>query len=127
MNTRFRAAFSIILTAAILASASGAVDAGKGNGGGSGNGAMYGPGPASGYGYDARNSNQYRHQNQHQYQYRKGHGGNASGSVQSLDAGKDQFSTDKYLNQKDFQTWLNQNQSKVQNHDRVQTMDQGGI
>jgi len=142
MITQFNNTFVSMLLAVTVAVASGAVEAGKGsgNGGGSsssgsygsgygsGNSAMYGPGQTTGQGYETRNSNQYRHQNQHRY-----HNGNGSaqGNRYSADPGKSQFSSDKYLNQKDFQAWLNQSQSKTQNkaqnQNQVQNMDQDGL
>ena len=131
MNNQFKTTFTSILLAITVAAASGVVEAGRGGGNGagshsgggfgSGNGAMYGSGPATGYGYETRNSNQYRHQRQHQY--RSGNGGNAAGP------GTGQYSDDKYLNQQDFQAWLNQDQSKArtQNHNQVQNMAQDGL
>ena len=134
MNTQLKATFTSILLAITVATASGVVEAGKGNGGGgqsggygSGNGAMYGSGQTTGHGYETRNSNQYRYQ--HQNQYRNGNGSNAKGDRQSFDSGTGQYSNDRYLNQEDFQAWLNQNQSKAQtqNHNQVQNMAQDGL
>ena len=134
MNTQFKAIFTSILYAITIAAAPGVVEAGKGNGGGgqsggygSGNGAMYGSGQTTGPGYETPNSNQYRYQ--HQNQYRNGNGGIAQGDRQSFDSGTGQYSNERYLNQEDFQTWLNQNQSKAQNHNhnQVQNMAQDGL
>jgi len=133
MNNQFKTTFTSILLAITVAATSGFVEAGRGgagNGGGgshncgdfsSGNGAMYGSSPSTGYGYETRSSNQYRHQ--HQHQYRNGNGGIAAGS------GAEQYSDDNYLNQQDFQAWLNQNRSKAQtqNHNQVQNMAQDGL
>jgi hypothetical protein len=135
MNHQLKTTFTSILLAIKEAAASGVVAAGKGggNGGGggsgSGNASTYGPGNGSmyssasttGYGDETRNSNQYRHQ--HQHQYRKGNGG------QAADYGTGQFIDDKYLNQQDFQAWLNQSQHKTrnQNHNQVQNMAQDGL
>jgi len=133
MNTKFKATFTSILLAITVAATSGIVEAGRGsgNGGGggnhsgggfgSGNGAMNSSGPSTGYGYEMRNSNQYKYQ--HQHRYRNGGGDHAAGS------GTGQYKDDKYLNQQDFQAWLNQNQSKarIQNHNQVQNMAQDGL
>jgi len=136
MNTQFKVIFTSILYAITVAAAPGVVEAGKGNGGGgqsggygSGNGAMYGSGQTTGHGYETRNSNQYRYQHQNQNQYRNGNGSNAKGDRQSFDSGTGQYSNDRYLNQEDFQAWLNQNQSKAQtqNHNQVQNTAQDGL
>lgn len=131
MNNQFMTTFTSIVLAITVAASSGVVEAGRGggNGGGShsggdfgsGNGAMYGSGPSTVYGYETRNSNQYRHQ--HQHRYRNGNGDHAAGS------GTGQYNDDKYLNQQDFQAWLNQDRSKAQtqNHNQVQNMAQDGL
>ena len=129
MNKQFKAIVTGIFYVITVAAASGVAEAGKNNGGGqsggfgSGNGAMYGAGPTTGHGYQTRNNNRYRHQNQHQY--RNGNGHNAKGDRQNFDTGTDQYSNDRYLNQKDFQAWLYQNQS--QNHIQVQNMTRDGL
>ena len=141
MITQFSNTFGSILLAVTVAVASGAVEAGKGsgNGGGSsssgsygsgygsGNSAMYGPGQMTGQGYETRNSNQYRHQNQH-----RNHNGNGSaqGNRYTANPGNNsQYSNDKYLNQKDFQAWLNQSQNKAQTQtqNQVQNRVQDGL
>lgn len=127
MNKQLKTTFTGILLAITVAATSAVVEAGKGSGkgggSGSGNGATHGSGPSTGYGYGTRNSNQYKYQHQHQYQYRNGNGDHAAGS------GSGQFNDDKYLNQQDFQAWLEQNQSKArtQNHNQVQNMAQDGL
>lgn len=136
MNTHFRTTLTSILLAITVAAASGVVEAGKGNGGGAGqnsdfgagNGAMYGPGPTTGYGYEKLNSSQYRHQPQNQY---RNDNGRAEWNMNSADSGKGQYSNDKYLNQKDFQAWLYQNQDQLKNQNQErnqgQTMFQDGL
>ena len=129
MNTQLRGTFGSILIALTVAVVSTNAEAGKGNGGsagqgyGSGNGAMVGAGPITGNGYTTNNSNQYRYQ--HQYQHREGKS-NGNWTMDSADSGKGQYSDDRYLNQEDFQAWLNQNQNETkkqtQNRNQVETI-----
>ena len=135
MIMRSRKALGSILLAFTFAAASGVVDAGKGNGGGrqgggftTGNGAMYGSGAASGSGSGQRNGNQ--HQYRHQHRHRHGNDNTRSGgSVAGV--GNGTYSDDRYLSQKDFQAWLNQNRTaekpRQQQSGNEQSSERGGL
>ena len=126
MNTRFTTILGSTVLALVVAMTGGVAEAGKGGGagrqGGSpghAGGSTYGPGPAISQGFETRNSNQYQYR--HQYQHRNQNNvWNANSKSASADTRKERYSDDRYLNQKDFQAWLNQEQPKNQHQNRVQ-------